>query len=631
MNQTDPKNNAASGRPAKKQKGPIRFEAILPMLIVIGVSWAYFHFFFDSHLRKGIEYGATQLVGAEVNVADVNTSFVGGSFELLGLEITDAEAPDTNMLEIGRMNYQFLWDALLRMKFVVQDASIEQFLVGTKRSHRGFILPKSKDEDIDKIDGETKGSALADAGSMIQGAIPSINPDELNNLKSLQKIKSLQTDLPLKQKEWQTNIQNLPTEKDLNDLRSRISNVKIGGTSDPLEIQKQIADASSLINEVNQKTNDIKNKAEQMKTDVNRFKDDIGGIQKLVDQDIKDLQSKLKLPRLDVESISKQFFGPQMMEYVRRGRQYVELAQKHMPPVKSKDERKAERFVAHERDVGRSYEFPRGNSYPTFWLKRAALSSKSTGSPFGGDVTGELLDVTSNAALIGKPVVLKLTGDFPQQNIRGIDLKATLDHRGTVPSQSLVAKVASFGVAGKMLSESGDVKFGFNKASGQLDISGQHRDGIVGLKMSGVFNQIDYVTDSNNAQIKEIMVAAVKDLPSVNFQGSVNGPFTELAFNVTSNLGENLQKSFEKQFKGKIEEAKKKLQEAIDLKIGGQKKELNQQFSSAENGVKGQIDQKTKEVDKIKGQAEAKLNEAKKQAEGQGQKAVDDIRKKLGF
>jgi uncharacterized protein (TIGR03545 family) len=629
MNQVDNKINTSAA--PKKSKGPIRFEAIIPMLIVIGGSWAYFHFFFDSHLRRGIEYGATKLVGAEVNVADVNTSFIGGTFELSGLEITDAEAPDTNVLEIGHMNFKFLWDALLRMKFVVQDASIEQFLVGTKRSHRGIVLPKPKDPDLEKAESETQGSALADAGSMIQGAVPSINPDELNNLKSLQKIKSLQTDLPNKQKEWQTNIQNLPTEKDLGDLRGRISNVKIGGTNDPLEIQKQISDASALINEVNQKTNDIKNKAEQMKTDVNRFKDDIGGIQKLVDEDIKDLQSKLKLPRLDVESISKQFFGPQMMEYVRKGRQYVELAQKHMPPVKSKDERKAERFVAHERDVGRSYEFPKANSYPMFWLKRAALSSKSAGSPFGGDVTGELLDVTSNAALIGKPVLLKLTGDFPNQNIRGIDLKATLDHRGTVPTQSIVAKVASFGVAGKMLSESGDVKFGFNKASGQLDITGQHRDGVIGMKIGGTFNQIDYVTDSNNAQIKEIMVAAVKDLPAVSFQGTVNGPFSELAFNVTSNLGENLQKSFEKQFKGKIEEAKKKLQEAIDLKIGGQKKELNQQFSSTENGIKGQIDQKTKEVDKIKGQAEAKLNEAKKQAENQGQKAVDDLKKKLGF
>ncbi len=615
----------------KKSKGPIRTEAVVPMLIIVGLIWGYFHFFFDSHVKWGIEYGVTRLNGAEVDVRSIRTSFWGGSFEMNGLQITDAESPKKNALEIGRMHFKFLWDALLRMKFVVDDASIEQFLVNTDRSRPGFVLPKEKDPDLEKAETETEGSALADASQMLQGALPNINPNELEHLKSLEKIKSLQSELTNKQKEWEQNIKSLPTEQDLNNLRNRITNVRIGGTNDPMQIQKQITDVTSLVNEVSQKTNDIKTKAANLQTDVGKFGQDIGSINKLVAEDIKGLESKLKLPRLDVESLSKQFFGPQVLEYVRKGRRYVDMAQKYMPPMKTKEEKAAEKIVVRERQVGKNVEFPKANSYPMFWLKRAALSSKSAGSPFGGDVTGELLDVTSNPALIGRPVVLKMTGDFPQQNVRGIDLKAVFDHTGASASQSLVAKVASFGVDGKMFSESDQVKFGFKQANAALDLNGHHKAGIIGLKVGGIFNKIDYVADSNNEQIKEIIVAAVKDLPSVNFQAGVTGPFSDLAFNVTSNLGENLQRSFEKQFKGKIDEARKKLEDAINSKIGGEKGALTSQYGSAESGIKSQIDQKNKEVDKIKGQAEGKLAEAKRQVEDQGKKAVDDFRKKLGF
>ena len=43
----------------RKRKGPIRFEAIVPIAIIVGLVAAYFVLFFDMHLRMGIEYAAT--------------------------------------------------------------------------------------------------------------------------------------------------------------------------------------------------------------------------------------------------------------------------------------------------------------------------------------------------------------------------------------------------------------------------------------------------------------------------------------------------------------------------------------------------------------------------------------------
>ena len=62
----------------KKAKGPLRTEAIIPAVIVFVLFAAYGHFFFDSHLRKGLEFTASYVHGAEVNIAKTNSSLLGG-------------------------------------------------------------------------------------------------------------------------------------------------------------------------------------------------------------------------------------------------------------------------------------------------------------------------------------------------------------------------------------------------------------------------------------------------------------------------------------------------------------------------------------------------------------------------
>ena len=53
----------------KKAKGPIRFEAVIPALILTLLVGGYFKIFFDGHVRRLMEYVGTQVNGAEVKVS----------------------------------------------------------------------------------------------------------------------------------------------------------------------------------------------------------------------------------------------------------------------------------------------------------------------------------------------------------------------------------------------------------------------------------------------------------------------------------------------------------------------------------------------------------------------------------
>ena len=125
----------------EKKKGPIRYEAIIPVIVLSLITFLYFSFYFDHHMKKMIEYIGTQGNGAEVNVDSVRTSFLRGSFDLDRLQVTDPERPTHNSIEIGNMHFQYLWDALLRMKFVVDDASINNIQLAKPRTSPGRVLP----------------------------------------------------------------------------------------------------------------------------------------------------------------------------------------------------------------------------------------------------------------------------------------------------------------------------------------------------------------------------------------------------------------------------------------------------------------------------------------------------------
>lgn len=132
-----------TGKPTKdlKKKGILRTEAVVPFLIVVAILYAYFHFFFDMHLKKAIEWGGYQAVGAEVDIAKLETSFFRGTIRLQGIEVTNAEKPSHNSFAIGDIRFGVLWDGLLRAKFVVEEMAVEQIKIDTLRKSPGKVKP----------------------------------------------------------------------------------------------------------------------------------------------------------------------------------------------------------------------------------------------------------------------------------------------------------------------------------------------------------------------------------------------------------------------------------------------------------------------------------------------------------
>ncbi len=129
-NKIDNKKEVKEAKKVKK-KSPVRIEFVIPISIIIIASMAYARFFLDGNLRSVLQFVGSRVNEAEVNIGSIKTSFLNGSLTLSDIQITDKDNPEYNSLEIKKINFDVMMEALLKAKFVVDDATIEN--IHTKR------------------------------------------------------------------------------------------------------------------------------------------------------------------------------------------------------------------------------------------------------------------------------------------------------------------------------------------------------------------------------------------------------------------------------------------------------------------------------------------------------------------
>lgn len=622
------------GTAPKKAKGMIRYEAVVPVLIVFALFFAYFKFFFDMHLRMGIEYGATYANGAEVNVGDVTTSFFNASMKISDIQVTNKEIPKQNIVQIGGVSFKTEWDGLLRGKVIVSDAAIDDIMVNTNRKHAGRVLPvkKSSEDSMETL----KGQALAETEKALDGSIfgdvaaiaGGVDyKDQLKKmegqLKSSQFIAKMEVELKEKEKLWKERIEKLPKSDEIKALEKRVKALKVNG-KDPIAIMNSVKEIDALYKEIDTKVKAVKESKDALSADVQQYKNIVGDVKNFVDQDIKDLEGKLGIPSLDPKDLGMRVFGRQFAGEIRRAEKYMRLAREYMPPPKKPGAAKEE-LTPREREQGKNYKFPITTFYPKFWLKRAHINSKATQGGFSGTIAGDILNVTDDPKVIGKPAEAKLSGDFPNSDIHGVLLHAVVDHTTDVPVEKGTIKVGAFPLQKTMLSESSDVTFGFNSALGSSVLTAELKEENLDLKFNANFAKIDYLVDAKSSKVKEILTNIVKSIGPLDLNGSAVGTWKSMDLGLNTNLGSELQKALKAEFDNQMKDLKAKLRASVEEKIKGQKDKLEAQVKGFEEKIGVNLRDKDKAIEDLKG----RLNEEKKKAGSKQEDKLKDGAKKL--
>lgn len=621
MNDNEITKEVPKSKPSKK-KGPIRFEAIIPALILVALIGAYFTFLFDFHLRSALEYGATYAHGAEVNIDSVSTSFTAPSLEIRKIQITDKNKPTRNLFQVGSIKFGLLWDALLRAKVVVEEASINNIEALVPRDRPGRVLPpeakegsglaKVEDAVVEQTKKDYEGNILGDVAQIVDGTDPAAQLKNIEaDLKASGKIAELEKELKLKEKQWKERLETLPGSEKIKELEARIKKLKFD-TKNPIQFAKDLQEADKIIREVDQTVKNIEQTSKDLKGDINKYEQAFKDVEKMVQEDIKDLQKRLNIPDINPAEFSKKLFGKMIAEKLGSLRKYVALGREYMPPKKTKEEKRAGRLVPRRRGEGDTFKFPVTTSYPLFWLKKASISSEVSESEYSGNIKGEITNLTTEPPLVGKPLMVSVMGDFPKQQILGFSSIVNIDHTTNEPKESLELKVGSYPVGGQDLSNSEDVTFNITKANGELNLKGIQTAGKIDIDINHKFKSVEYEVDAKSSLVKDVLQGVASDVSLITVDAQASGEWDSLAWRLKSNLGDALVNSFKAQVQKKVNEAKEKLNQLVNEKIGAEREKLTAEYNKIKNQVDQVIGSKRTEIEKAKQQAKNEVDKKKK-------------------
>lgn len=655
----------------KKSQGLIRWNAIIPFLIVVALLNLYFTLFFDAHMKSALEWVGYKALGAEVNIKQFKTSFIKGSVQISKIELTNQENPSLNSLELGDIRFDLNWDALLRLKFVIEEIAVEGVQFASKRAHPGRVAPPEPPSDkpsltaqlqekaLSKLDQENRSNILGDTAQFLKtGKFD----DQIKNIEDQIISKKLLEDINLKwatkRTDWDQKLKTLPSGEELKLLNEKFNKVKLKDFQSLQELDASVKEVDSIIKEINSKTKQVQDLKSQLETDLKSIDQDYKSIDQQIKKDIDTLKSRFKIPKIDAASFAKALFMDYLTPFTKKLDAYKDLAQKYLPPKYAKmvagEKTKPEvddTIQPHPRSQGTTYEFPIKNGYPLLWIQKISLSSKSNIQVDYGDFTGLIKNITSNQRQIGQPTTIKIDGDFNKVQFKEISLKASLDN---LTSQSIVKfdfGVGAYPLNDLQLFKSNNGEISIPQTIASLNSSGEIIDfSQFDLKLNNIFNNVSFKTASDDKTLDEVLKGTLGTISKFDLQATAQGELKDLAIDIRSSLAGDLEKSFQNLLQNKIKEANEQLQKAIHTELEKLKTELTTQVNTLKSQGETELKKTQSQLDEQKKQAEAKValaktefeakvNKAKKDAEDQakskiqqeGQKQMDDLKKKFGL
>lgn len=392
---------------------------------IAGLFWAFFAFGFDPLIRRGVIFTGEAALGGRVEVAGIESTFRSPTLRVSDVSVANRDKPGTNLLEFNRLEARLDGPALLRKKYVIEEATLEGLRWNTPRNDSGVIEgwePLSKKVrgdwipgvDLDfhfdlKLDDDVRAFGREAMDDFLKRARRAVDPAQLESYR-------LARDL---QKAWPEHFEDLKKRIDQIDdrakaIRKEASSIK-GNTLDRINAY------AHLLNDANQLLADIEQIRSELVALPATARTDFAALNAAKDRDLKRLTEKIEMVRLDGEGLSDLLLGPSLKDQIRRTATFVD----HIRRVASS----APVDVEPVRMRGLDIAFPERNPVPKFLMRSLKVSGETTFDNQPLAFAGTVTDMTDNPRLHGRPVTVTLEGRGPFP----VTLKATVDRTQDLP------------------------------------------------------------------------------------------------------------------------------------------------------------------------------------------------------
>jgi uncharacterized protein (TIGR03545 family) len=602
----------------------VRTKGIISLIVLIGVIFALMLIFTNSWLEKTIENIASPIVGAKVEIDNLDVSLTDLRIRWDRLQVTNPKKTMTNLFETGRAEFDLEFIPLLSGKYIIESLRLNDIRTNTPRETDGR-LEKTEETEPGFI-----GQTIINLSKQVESNVSSeifktqqkLNVDsvlKLLDIQSIGQMKILYTDLDTKYSKYQTMVSGTHLLDDAKHAESRIKSLDLKKMKTLNDYQQGLTTLNNVYGTIDTLQNFVSKTKNEITGDLRKASSDVGQVDDWISADYDRAMAKAKLPQLNAENMGRLLFGDmlinrfnQYLGYIATGRSYSEkfsggTPEKEKPP----------------RLKGQDIRFSSLQDRPEFWIKEIELSGQTADSiELGGTVD----DIVSNQKIIGKPTVLNIHGGKPGMINMAID--GEMNYLGADPREKFRLKYAGFSLAGTRLSESrllpNTVKSGAGDITTALDINGNTIDGSITFTA----DNIRFAQDTSNeprSKIEQIIHSVVAGISSVEVKATVRGDADHLSVGISSNLDRIFADRLQAVAGEEIRAAKAKIKNEIDRRIGEERQKLDKLVADNEKNIRDKISEYDQALKDLTAQADAKKAEIEKAVAGQ----KGDLEKKV--
>lgn len=532
----------------------IRWQGMIAFILLSALVVVFFYLFAESLVKKAIVSSAESAFGAEVNVSDVKLTYSPLQLSILGLQVTDKEAPTQNLFSFERATAGLdVWQYLFG-KIIVDELEITKLEFSSVRDQAGNVYSDqqvSEDAAQDSLAEQAK-AMLPEVDMKLPDVKSLLNDSNLLTVSASKKLQDSYNAEQVKLKALKAQLPNKAKLKSYQDKVKALGKMKVNSLAD---IEKIKAEFEKIKAEFKADQVLVKKAKQQVLASKNLLAQQVNELKNAPSKDWQQIEKTYQLESIDTEDFAHLLFGEQAREYVQKAQWAYD---KVSPFLDSSNGAEATEEPKNHAQ-GRYISFKEESPLPSVLIKKALFSIQLAEGELmvsGSELThqhwirGKASLININSSANGE---LSLSSYFKQS--KSGDFKANgewlVNDRKLSNTELTKSKALTLSLEKAQLSGKGS----FDLINSEV-VATNH----VTLKQASYQGQAE-------SKITQLLLDTVMSLDSLTIDIGVRGELSKPSFTIASSLNDALTGAFKQQVAGKLNDFKNKVNKGLNEKL----------------------------------------------------------------
>jgi uncharacterized protein (TIGR03545 family) len=546
-----------------------RWQGLVAFAAILGCAAVFWMVLVDGLVKSAVEKVGTRVVGAKVELGGADVSFFPLGLELKGLQVTDPDSPMTNAIEAKRIAFNLDPGQLVFSRVIVNEMSLEGMRLGSKRKTSGAIAPKAKTEPDsgkkeDTSSGEKKEGGMF--GSVETPDAKDILEKEKENLRTVTLSKEIQAQIQKEEDSWKERIAKLPDRKKLDEYRKRAKEIeklaKAGGLPGTIEAAKK---SDELSKDIKADEKRIKKAQKKLKNTILSLENQLNELKRTPAADTARLMNKYGLTGTGAVNISQVLAGPVVSHRID---QVLSLWAKYGPFIKRvRAAQEKEKTEKPKRGKGINVSFPERRPMPKVLVHKTMVTTEIKGS----SLSGEILNITSDQEMLGKPMTFALSGKELKWAEVAVFTGKMDRTRPEKPQDTFNARITGYGTGDMELSGGGTLPVTFKSGNANLTMNASLEDWRFTAKADAVLSGLSLELDRERAKLGSLgdpIAKALASIDSANVNALAQGNRQAYDLKVSSDIDDRLSSAVQDVFREQAREFERQLNDELQSMAG---------------------------------------------------------------